>query len=98
MVPESYTTVHLVILCIRVKKKFAIFARRTNSRIGESRENYYYNSPLIETDNSRSLDFTKSPKITNSRKWCHAKITRSTVFLLQEGITAYTGTSFDHEA
>ena len=39
-----------------------IFVRRTNLRIKESRKKYYYDSDaLIEIDNSRILDFTKSP-------------------------------------
>ena len=36
----------------------------------------------MEIDNSRILNFAKSPKITNSRKSKHAKITRSTVLYL----------------
>ena len=36
---------------------------------------------IIEIDNSRILDVAKSPKITNSQKSKHAKITRSTVYL-----------------
>ena len=58
---------------------FANFARRTNSRIQESRENYYYNSATEENGNSRILNFVKSPKIRKSRKFKLAKITRSTV-------------------
>ena len=58
---------------------FANFARRTNSRIQESLENYYYNIALLKkNENSRILNFVKSPKIRNSRKCKHAKITRST--------------------
>ena len=45
-----------------------------------SLKKYYYNSAtIIEIDNSRALDLTKSPKITNLRKSKHAKITRFTV-------------------
>ena len=57
------------------------FSPRTNSRIQESRENYYYNSST-KNENSRILNFGKSPKIRNSRKFKHAKITRSTVGLM----------------
>ena len=47
---------------------FANFARRTNSRIQESLENYYYNIALLKkNENSRILNFVKSPKIRNSR-------------------------------
>ena len=47
----------------------------------ESRGNYnnIIAPPMIEIDNKRILYFAKSPKITNSRKYKHAKITRSTV-------------------
>ena len=61
---------------------FANFARRTNSRIQESLEKYYYNIALLKKNkNSRILNFVKSPKIRNSRKSKHAKITRSTEVL-----------------
>ena len=50
---------------------FGNFARRTYSRIQESRENYFYNSAT----NSKSR---KNFKIKNSRKFKHARITRST--------------------
>ena len=43
--------------------------------------------PIIEIDNSRILDVAKSPKITNSRKSKHAKITRSTLFNIQGELT-----------
>ena len=36
---------------------------------------------LKKTENSRILNFVKSPKITNSRKFKHAKITRSTLLV-----------------
>ena len=56
---------------------FANFARRTNSRIYESREIFIIVMlPIIEINNSRILDFVKFPKIKNSRKSNHAKITR----------------------
>ena len=42
------------------------------------RKLFDYNSATI--DNSRILDLTKSPKITNLQKFKHAKITRSTVY------------------
>ena len=52
---------------------FANFERRTNSRIQESRENYYYNSTNKQKKNanSRLFNFVKSPKIRNSRKFKH---------------------------
>ena len=67
---------------------FENFARRTNSRVQESRENYYYynSATVIEVENSRILDFEKSPKITNLRKSKHAKITRSTVYQVSSTI------------
>ena len=56
---------------------FSTFARRSNLRIEEFRENYYHKSDtFIEIDNLRILDFTKIPKITTSRKSKHAKNTR----------------------
>ena len=46
---------------------FREFREDKFANLGISR-NYYYNSAtVIEIDNSRILDFTKSPKITNSR-------------------------------
>ena len=56
----------------------ANFAMRTNSRIEGSRENYYL-ALLKNNEDSRILNFVKNPKIRNSRKYKHAKITRSTV-------------------
>ena len=48
---------------------------------------------LGRNENSRILNFVKSPKITNSRKSKHAKITRSTVLQKKiemiQCITAY---------
>ena len=56
---------------------FSTFARRSNLRIEEFRENYYHKSDtFIEIDNLRILDFTRIPKITTSRKSKHAKNTR----------------------
>ena len=51
---------------------------KTNKQILESRENYDYE--CYENDNLQILDFVKSHKITNSRKYKHKKITRSTVY------------------
>ena len=58
---------------------FANFARRTNSRMQECRENYTHNSATKENENSRILNFVKSPNMRNSRKFKHANIIRSTV-------------------
>ena len=53
----------------------------------EISQNYYYNiATIIEIDNSRISNFMKSPKITNSRKSKHAKITRSTVYIMIPGV------------
>ena len=41
---------------------FVYFARRTNSRIQESRENYYYNNATKENKKSRILIFVKVVK------------------------------------
>ena len=61
-------------------RKVLIFtnsAKRSNSRIEEFRDFFYYNSAtFIEIDNLRILDFTKILKITNSQKSKHAKNTR----------------------
>ena len=38
-----------------------LFANFANSRIQESRENYYYNRANKENENSRVLNFMKSP-------------------------------------
>ena len=57
---------------------FANFAIGTNSRIPESRENYII-ALLKKNENLRILNFVKSPKIRNSRKFKHAKITKSMV-------------------
>ena len=65
---------------IRKVSIFANFARRTNSWVPESRENYYYNSSPKKNENSRILNFVKSPKIRNLRKFKHAKINWSTVW------------------
>ena len=35
--------------------------------------------PFIKINNSQILDFVKNPEITNSRKFKHEKMTRSTV-------------------
>ena len=50
---------------------FTNFARRTNLRIEESRENYYYNiiALLKKNEISRILNFVKSFKIRNSGKF-----------------------------
>ena len=37
---------------------------------------------IIEIEHLRILDFVKSPQITNSRKSKHAKMTRSTVYMV----------------
>ena len=52
---------------------FVNLARRTNSRMQESHENYYYNSA------TKDLIFVKSTKIGNSRIFKRMKINRSTV-------------------
>ena len=52
---------------------FANFARRTNSRIQESRENYYYNSATKEIEKFANFNLLESIKIRNSRKFKHAK-------------------------
>ena len=57
---------------------FCEFSKRTNWGIQEFRENYYYSSATEE--NSRILNFVKSPKIRNSRKFQNAEIIRSTVY------------------
>ena len=67
---------------------FANFARSKNLGIQESRKNHYYNSATKEKkENSRILSFVGSPKIRNSRKFKHAKITRSTVVLTLEALS-----------
>ena len=80
-----YISLYNFIYCrsgnIREVLIFANFARRTNSRIQEPRENYHYNSATEKNLNSRILNFVKSPKIRNSRKIKHAKITRFTVYI-----------------
>ena len=58
---------------------FANFAKWENSRIKKYRENYYYNSELKKNVKMQILNLLKSLKIRNSRKFKHAKITRSTV-------------------
>ena len=58
---------------------FANFARRTNSRIQESREEYYYNSPTKEKWKLANSKLREKSQNKNSRKFAHAKITRSTV-------------------
>ena len=57
---------------------------RTNLRIQESREKDYYYSATKE--NSPIQNFVKCPKIGNSRKLKHTKISRSTVFILQASL------------
>ena len=59
---------------------FANFARKMNSRIQESRESYYYNRATKKNENSRILNFVKNLKNENSRKFKHAKITKSAVY------------------
>ena len=62
---------------------FANFAKRTNWRILESHENYFYISvTIIEIDNSQILDFTKIPKSQTPEKSEHAKMIRSTLYNL----------------
>ena len=56
---------------------FTNFAKRTNSRIQESCENYYYIGATIVKMKIR--EFLTLSEISNSRKFKHAKITRSTV-------------------
>ena len=53
---------------------FANLARMTNSRIQEYRKNNYNNSAIKEKKNLRILNFVKSPKIRNLRKFKHTKI------------------------
>ena len=71
-----------------------IFARFKFSRGGQTRK--FINLPkiiiiialpIIEIDNLPILDLTKSPKIINSRKFKHAKITRSTVYIIHYSST-----------
>ena len=57
-----------------------IIAKRPNLRIKESREHYYTIALLKQNENLRALNFLKSNKIKNSRKFTHVKITRSTVY------------------
>ena len=45
---------------------------------------------IIEIKNLKILDFVKSPQITNSRKSKHAKITRSTVYVVNLPSAEYT--------
>ena len=66
MTKMKYTTVDLV-----------IFARRTNSRIQESRENYYYNTAPVEKWKFANFKLREE---SQKQKFKHAKITRSTVF------------------
>ena len=63
-------------------REVLIFARRTNSRIQESHENYCYIiiALLEKNENSWILNFVKRRKIGNSRKFKHAKMTGSTVY------------------
>ena len=56
---------------------FANFAMRTNSRI---KEIIISIALLKKNENSRNLNFVKSPKIFNSQKFKQEKITRSTVY------------------
>ena len=58
---------------------FANFARRTNSRTQQSRENYYSNSASKEKSTFANSKLREKSIIGNSRKCIHAKMTRSTV-------------------
>ena len=62
--------VRILIYCrsgnIREVLIFANFARRINSRIQDSRENYYYNSACKKNEYSPILNFVKSTKIIKS--------------------------------
>ena len=69
---------------IRVAYIFANFERRTNARIQEYLENYYYNSAIKEK--FKFPNSVKKFKIKNSRKLKHAKITRSPVMHLCNNI------------
>ena len=65
---------------IREVSNFANIARMTNSRIYESRENYYLVALIIiEIDNSRILHWQKISKLKKTQKSKYAKITRCKV-------------------
>ena len=65
---------------IREVSIFANIARRTNSRIQESRKNYYYKSATKERWKFGNSNFPeKSQNQKFAKIWKHAKITRSTV-------------------
>ena len=48
---------------------FANFAKKTNSPMQESCNFFYYNSATNENENSRVLNFVKSPRIKKIRKY-----------------------------
>ena len=66
---------------IREVSIFANFARRINSRIQNLAKNIIIIALLKKNENLQILNFMKSPKIRNSRKFKHVKITKSTVLL-----------------
>ena len=63
-----------------------IFTRRTNSRIQESCKKYYYNSAAKEKLKFVNSKLREKSQIRNLQKFKHAKITRSTVYVLIQSV------------
>ena len=73
-----------------------IFASRTNSRIQESCEKYYYYSDTEENLKCKNSKLREKLQIKYSRKFKHAKITKSTVCIDNENLKKHIAAASEH--